>query len=141
MGHRESQVRVAVADDHPLYRVGVARAIEASEACSLVGVGTNAAQALDIADAADVLVLDWTLSEAPEDLVRNLLTDNPDLRVVVISATDEAGVVAAALDCGAIAFVPKTMGERDLLAAIAAAARGDTYIPPSFGARLFLTRH
>ena len=64
-------------------------------------------------------------------LVRHLARQHPDVAVVVLTGSGTVENAVASLRSGARAFIPKSVAPSDLMAAIAAAERGERWLPPS----------
>ena len=135
---RRRPLRVAVVDDHPLFREGVRRILEAQGDLALVGqAGTveEAAGALETARP-DVLLLDLRLGAASGlDLLAGLEAGAAP-RVLIVTAFPDEEVIAEALRAGARGVVLKDAAPEVLLAAIRSVAAGDLSIPPELASRL-----
>lgn len=117
-------IRVAVVDDHPVFRDGTAALLAREADIEVVGQGGTIADARAIlrADAApDVLILDVRLGE---DSGLTLLGDVGQTAVIVFSAFDYPQYHHVALRAGAAGFVPKSVETRELVEAVRAAAAG-----------------
>jgi two-component system nitrate/nitrite response regulator NarL len=127
------------ADDQPLYRDAVARAISARPDLQLVGEAGDGREALDAigADRPDVALLGATLGGLSGEQVLNAVArDGLETRVVMIAARPEPDRVYAALALGAAGFLTKDADARELCDAIAAVARGRTVLSPALQAGL-----
>ena len=105
-----SRYRVVVADDHPLFRQGMVRALEADGRFSVVGIGGDGAAALRLVRALvpDVALLDVRMpGRDGVEVVRALAAEGPDVPVVLLSAFNDGPLIAAALRAGAAAYVDK----------------------------------
>lgn len=123
------RLRVVVADDHPLYRQGIVRALEASGDFDVVGEAGDGATALGLIRALepDVALLDVRMPELDGvDVVGALALHGPDVPVALLSAFDDEPLVTSGLEAGAAAYIGKT-AERDAicrqLATVASAGR------------------
>lgn len=128
------RVRVVVADDHPLFRDGMVRAIELRPSLELVGEATDGRQALDLARelAPDVLLLDARMPELDGlQVLQALRREQRPVRVVMFSAFVDGPVVHQALAGGAVGYLPKSAERDEVCEAIEAAARGDSTLHPS----------
>jgi DNA-binding NarL/FixJ family response regulator len=84
----------------------------------------------------DLVVVDLSLPAAGEvNVVRALCSRYPGLRAIVLSVHDEPTAVAQTLAAGAAGFVLKRTAAVDLLAAVDAVLRGDTYVSAALGWR------
>jgi DNA-binding NarL/FixJ family response regulator len=84
----------------------------------------------------DLVVVDLSLPVSGSvNVVRDLLSRYPGLRVIVLSVHDEHPAVSQALGAGATGFVLKRTVATDLTAAVDAVLRGETYVSPALGWR------
>ena len=136
---QRKKVTVVVADDHPLYREGVVRALSASgqvEILAEVGDGRSALLAIQ-QQLPDVALLDYKLPELDGVAITNaVIRERLATRVLLISAFSDSGVVYRALETGAAGFVPKEARREQIVDAVLACARGENVVPPEVGAGL-----
>jgi DNA-binding NarL/FixJ family response regulator len=84
----------------------------------------------------DLVVVDLSLPVSGSvNIVRDLLSRYPGLRVIVLSVHDEQPAVSQALGAGAAGFVLKRTVATDLTSAVDAVLRGETYVSPALGWR------
>jgi DNA-binding NarL/FixJ family response regulator len=117
-------IRVAVVDDHPVFRDGTAALLGREPDMEVVAMGGSLGEAQAIlggADPPDVLILDVRLGE---DNGLTLLGDHGRTAVIVFSAFDYPQYHHVALRAGAAGFVPKRVETRELIDAVRAAAGG-----------------
>ena len=122
-------VSVYVADDHPVFRQGLADAIARRAGLALVGEGTDGRIALaDIRRLKpDVAVLDVRMPELDGlQVLQAIVRDQLTTAVVMLSAEGSPDMVYAAISSGAIAFVTKDSERAAICDALAAAGRGET---------------
>ena len=133
------RTRLLVADDHPLYHEGVARAVSTAPWLELVARVELARDALDEIRRLkpDVALVDLGLPDLDGIAVLELLKpDALDTRVVIVSASEDRAMVYRAIAAGARAYLSKVSSASTLLSTIEAVARGETVIPPSMQAGL-----
>ena len=133
MAPSNHRVRVYVADDHPVYREGVARAIKERPELELVGEASDGRKALtEIKDREpDVAVLDIKMPGLSGTEVLNALArDAVKTRVVVLSAYLESSLVYEAIAAGAAAYLTKDSARQEICNAISSVARGETILAP-----------
>jgi two-component system nitrate/nitrite response regulator NarL len=133
------RVRVLVADDHPLYREGVVRALSASGQVEVIGEADDGRSALELIKEhePDVALLDYKLPELDGVAVTNaVVRDQLATRVLIVSAFTDSGVVYQALETGAAGFVSKEARREQIVDAVLACARGENVVPPEIAAGL-----
>jgi DNA-binding NarL/FixJ family response regulator len=133
-------IRVAIVDDHPVVRDGIASLLSAEADMEVVKVGDSVSDAETImsAEDCDVLLLDVRLgTQSGLTALRGTRDGGP--AVVVLTAYDYPQYTEAALRLGASGFVLKNGPITDLLAAIRAAASGGIHFGVRPGQRLALS--
>jgi len=134
-------IRVLVADDQALVRVGFCGIIAATPGLAVVGEAGTGAQAVDMARATrpDVVLMDVRMPvmdgiEATRRITADARTQN--VRVLILTTFDLDEYVYAALRAGASGFLLKDTMPADLLNAIRVIAAGDALLAPSITRRL-----
>lgn len=122
-------VTVLIADDHPLFRRGVARAIGRHPALELVAEATDGREALALIAAMrpDVAVLDHRmpgLSGVEVSAQLRLQPESSRTAIVLLSAFEDAEIVAAAIGAGASGYLGKTASPAEICAAVECVGRG-----------------
>ena len=133
MTTKTRRVRIYVADDHPLYREGVVRAIKERPDFELVGEAGDGKQALSDIERLkpDVAVLDVKMPGVDGIRVLNAVErDGIETRVVFLSAYLDSAVVYRALAAGAAGYLSKDSNRQSICDAVAAVARGDAVFAP-----------
>lgn len=118
--------RVLLADDHKIVRQGTRLYLE-SMGIDVVGEATNGNQAVEMACRLqpDVVVMDIHMPEITGiEATRRIRHDTDDVRVLVLTAYDNAAYIHALLDAGADGFVLKTAEFAELLKALQEVALG-----------------
>jgi two-component system, NarL family, nitrate/nitrite response regulator NarL len=138
MGHR--RIRVVVADDHPLFREALDRAVRQRPELELVGAAPDGRAALEAIRelAPDVAVLDLRLPGLDGIQILNAVTrDRLATRTLILSASGDPEVVYRAVQGGAAGYFLKEADRDAILDAIAAVTRGRTAIDPTLQAGVF----
>ncbi len=131
-GDMAETVRVMVVDDHPMWRDAVARDL-AEAGYEVVATAGDGPEALRRARAAapQVLVLDLNLPGLPGVRVcKELVGADPELRVLVLSASGEHEDVLEAVKSGATGYLLKSAGRDELVDAVRRTAVGDPVFTP-----------
>src|ERR1700685_1762282 len=120
-------VRVVLADDHPMYRYGVAPALATATEIELVGEASDAAGliALVAAERRDVVLTDLAMPGLDgASACRQLLARQPDLGVLVLTMHADDESLVSALRAGARGYLVKGADKAELIRAILAVADG-----------------
>jgi two-component system nitrate/nitrite response regulator NarL len=128
---KPQRVRVYVADDHPVFRDGIAGAIARRPEFELVGSSCDGRDALrEIGEQRpDVVVLDVRMPGLGGlEVLGALERDGVGARVLLLSAFTESEVVYAAVAAGAAGYLTKSSTRERICDAIAAVARGETVL-------------
>jgi DNA-binding NarL/FixJ family response regulator len=137
-GRQESApLRVLIADDHPLVLVAVRMMLEANEEIEVAGEARSAPEVLALVQRRnpDVVLLDLRMPGAEGgSLIAQLRDEHPAVKVVVLSASDDAASVRSALDAGACAYVLKSTKPVDIVSVLRDLRGGQTVFRPSSGA-------
>jgi DNA-binding NarL/FixJ family response regulator len=122
--------RVAVVDDHPLFRKGIIDLLEAS-GFEVVAEAASAAEAIAVVGSSrpDAVLMDLGLPDRSGLAVTaQLAASFPDTRIVVITMYDDADTVRRALEAGASAYLTKESSPDQVVAALQAAMMGAQWI-------------
>lgn len=135
-------VRVVIADDHPLFRDGVAHTLGAEQDLAVVGQAATADEAVQLAERLrpDVLLLDLGMPGGGLEAARRVASASPDTRVVVLTVSEEQGDLTAALEAGARAYVLKGVAGKELAGLIRDVQVGEGYVSPGLAARMLSSR-
>jgi len=131
-------IRVAIIDDHPLFREGVVNALVGVKGIEVVGEGATAADALRIAQehSPDVVLLDVMIAGGGIEATSNVVRAHPNVHIIMLTASDDEQHVASALKAGARGYLLKGSGGEEIVQAVRAIAAGDSYVAPNLAARL-----
>ena len=124
---------VLIADDHPLYRDALTRAVLGALPGVMVRGAANVPTLLALIEAhpqADLLLMDLHMPGARGfSALANIRGQHPGLPIVVVSAHEEASVVRRALAHGASGYLAKSAAGEDIGAAVRAVLEGEVWIP------------
>jgi DNA-binding NarL/FixJ family response regulator len=126
-------IKALIADDHGLYRTGLALLLkDRLGVADVIEVG-GFDQALDrLADTAGISLALFDLSMpgmGGPDSLRVIKETYPDVRVAVVSGLEERDYVLKAISIGLNGYVPKSLSEDDIAAALQQIVAGHIYIP------------
>ena len=137
------RIRVAVVDDHPLFREGVVQTFCKTEGFDLVAVGATCDDAVQIAKTAavDVMLLDIQLPGGGIEAAQLIVALPSQTKIIMLTASESEDHVSAALEAGACGYVLKGISGRDLTLTVRAVQNGDTYVTPALAARMLKSIH
>lgn len=127
-------VRILLADDHAMLRDGVRMVLEAHPGFEVVGMAGNGVEAVTLARTLqpDVAVLDIAMPELNGlEATRQIRESCPETEVIVMSMHEGEDYLREALRAGAAGFVLKRAAAKDLVGAIQAVRRGESYLDPA----------
>jgi two-component system response regulator NreC len=139
MSQESPAIRTVLVDDHAVVRSGLRLVLEQAGGIEIV------AEAGDVSEAGrkvrairpDVLVLDLNLGEQSSlPMIPQLRSDVPETAIVVLTMQAEPEFARQALQTGASGFVLKDSVDEELVQAVRAAARGESYLNPRLGGLL-----
>lgn len=130
----EVKAKIAVVDDHPLFRQGLATAIRGTQDLEVAGDAGNANDAIVLVStlAIDLLIVDILMpTMSGISLAAEIYDRQPDCRILGLSVIDEPGLIADMLRCHASGYALKTQSVDEILDAIRQVLGGIRYLPPS----------
>ena len=135
----QDHTRVLIVDDHPIFRDGLAGAIDAAAGLAVVGACADGPQAVRDAGALqpDVVVMDLHLpTMGGIDATRQIVDASPHIAVVVLTMVDEDDSVFAALRAGARGYLLKGASPEDIVRAVRSVASGEAVFGPGIAERM-----
>ena len=131
-------IRIAIVDDHPLFREGVTRSLSEIGGFEIVGEGATAQDAERIASTVqpDILLLDISLPGGGLAAVASILADHPTQKIVMLTVSEANTDVTRALNAGVHGYILKGVGSRALADILRNVAAGESYLTPTLSARL-----
>ena len=121
------RVRVVVADDHPLFREGLVRALTGSGQVEVVGEAENGPTALELIqkESPDVALLDYQMPGMDgAQVAAAVVRDELPTRVLLVSAHADSALVYHALQQGAAGYLPKESSRSEIITAVLDCAAG-----------------
>ncbi|WP_454049200.1 response regulator [Cellulomonas sp. Marseille-Q8402] len=135
-------VRVALVDDHPVFRIGMSALLGSLAGVEVVGAAAGAAEARGLlvqdggAGPVDVVVMDLDLGDGSGvDVTREVLAARPGVAVLVMSMHEDDDAVVAAVRAGARGYLVKSASPDQVERAVRAVAAGEMILGPSVAAR------
>lgn len=126
--------RIVIADDHPLFRSALAHAVGRVWPDAAIIEASSAAEARAALHegGAETLLLDLHMADSSGlSVLMDLRQDYPALPIVIVSASEEPRVAAAAAQLGAAGFIPKSASLDAIREGLAAVRDGDAWFPES----------
>jgi DNA-binding NarL/FixJ family response regulator len=132
-------VRVLIADDHPVFRDGLASLLATQPDVVVVATAADGAEAVALAGEhqPDVVVMDLQMPEMNGiDATRRLAETQPDARVLVFTMGEEDGTVLAAMRAGARGYLVKGASQDEVVRAISTVHAGGLVFGASLALRI-----
>jgi DNA-binding NarL/FixJ family response regulator len=131
-------VRVLIADDHALFRDGLKSLLEA-RGVEVVGEAENGRRAVAMTRhlKPDIVLMDLTMPEMGGlDATRVLTADNPGVRVVVVTASEDDADLFEAIKSGAQGFIPKNLEAAQFFELLDGVTRGEPALTPGLARKV-----
>jgi len=135
--------RILIVDDHPIVRQGYEQLIGTQADLQVCGWAATADEALKQAKATDpaLAIVDITLKDSNGvELIKQLQTRHPNLKILVISAHDETLYAERALEAGALGYINKQEALDRLVEAVRDVLAGEVYVSEQITRRLLKRR-
>ncbi len=130
----DASLKVLIADDHPLMLQGIRRTLEESEDIEVVGEARSGEQLMALVERRkpDIVLLDLHMPGVHGlDCIAEIGQCQPEVKTVVISASDDRASIDAALTAGASAYILKSVSPMDIPSVLRQASTGAVYHVPS----------
>jgi|SRR5581483_4297659 len=128
------KTRILLADDHAVVRQGFRMILAGQPGFEIVGEASNGREAVELAEKLhpDVVVMDVAMPELNGiEATRRIAQTSQRTRVLALSMHKDAVYVREILKAGARGYLLKDAFDRDLVAAVKALARGESYLSPA----------
>jgi DNA-binding NarL/FixJ family response regulator len=123
-----SPIRVLLVDDHPVVRSGIRALLEKNEEIEIVGEAATGAETLDLARkvAPTIILLDMELPDIPGiEVARQIQMQHPQIRILALSAHDDAAYIRGLLESGAAGYLLKDEAPEMIMDALRGVAQGE----------------
>jgi len=131
MDSTKAQARILIADDHPIFRDGLKRLLEAERGFKVIGEACDGVEAVSLVRQLrpEILLLDLAMPRRPGlQALRELSTESFSARVILLTAAAEKEQIVEALQLGARGVVLKDSATQILLKAIHAVMNGEYWV-------------
>ena len=126
----EKEIKIALVDDHALFRSGLRGLIDGRNGCRVVAEAGDGAEFLASEEAlsADVVFMDFSMPVVSGDKATVLaLEKNPNLKVICLSMFGDENYYTRMVEAGAKGFLMKDSSMEEVFAAIEAVMNGEEY--------------
>lgn len=131
-------MRVLLADDHALFRAGIASLLRAW-GIEVIGEAGNGLEALELARRLqpDLILMDITMPEANGlEATRLIKAELPEIRIVIVTVSDDDEHLFEAVKSGAEGYLLKDMSEQELERTLQALESGEPALSPALAAKI-----
>ncbi|HEU5324791.1 MAG TPA: response regulator transcription factor [Candidatus Limnocylindria bacterium] len=129
-----SPIRILIADDHEVVRIGLASLLEAQEGFTVVAQAESGAEAVRLTRRfrPDVVVMDIRMpGGSGVEACRTITTEMEDIPVIMLTSHADSDALFDAIDAGASGYVLKRVGSGDLIEAVRTVAAGGSMLDPA----------
>ncbi len=129
-----NKIRVLVVDDHAIMRDGIRALLNLQEDIEIVGEASEGNEAIQKAKelSPDVIIMDIAMPSMDGlEATRRITRQNPKTKILILSQHDNKEYILSAVKAGSAGYVPKRALGSDLVSAIHAVYRGDSFLYPS----------
>ncbi|MBI4295663.1 MAG: response regulator transcription factor [Chloroflexi bacterium] len=135
----DSKIRILVVDDHAIMRDGIRALLNLHSDIEIVGEAADGKEAVEKAEelSPDVVVMDIAMPIMDGlEATRRIKKKTPDMKVLVLTQYNNREYILSAIRAGAAGYVPKRAVGSELITAIRAVYRGESFLYPSAAAAL-----
>jgi DNA-binding NarL/FixJ family response regulator len=133
------RIKVLIADDHKIIRVGLRGILDKTNEVEVVAESEDGTQVLEILKSivTDVVLMDIDMGRTSGiETTRRVKEAFPDVHVLALTMHEEQDNIIQMLEAGASGYLLKNTGVEELLAALHAVAKGDSYFSNTVSATL-----
>ncbi len=130
--------RIAIADDHPIVRSGVVRALEKQPKFTIVGEADTAEEAVRIAqdELPDIMLLDISMPGGGIAAAKSISQYCPAVKIVFLTVSEDEATISAAIEAGARGYILKGVRGSDFIKTLTSIAEDDAVVLPGLAARI-----
>ena len=128
------------ADDHPLFREGVARTLAAEDDFDVVGEASDADEAVVMVKnlLPDIVILDISMPGSGIEAARQISRSCPVVKIIMLTVSEQDDDVVSALQVGARGYILKGIGGKELVRIVRTIHQGESYVSPDLAKRLLI---
>jgi len=139
----ETQIKIVMAEDHPIVRQGLRKLIETNKNLLIVAEAGDGSEALELIEThqPDIAVLDIDMPETDGfAVVRELQKRRINVEIIFLTMHSEKAIFEAAMDLNVKGYVLKDSAVSDIVAAIKSVAKGQAFLSPALSSLLLNRR-
>ena len=130
---QDEKIRILIADDHLVVRMGIASLISYEKDMTVVGEADDGSEAIDLATKLKphVIIMDLIMPKTSGvDATRSILKSNPAIKILLLTSFGTSSEISRALHAGAAGALLKSSSRDELIAAIHAVNAGKRILSP-----------
>jgi len=137
-GHTMDKIRLAIVDDHSIFREGMLSVLKTEPDIEIVGQGENAEDAVRLARELlpDIIFLDISMPGGGLNAAQTIVENYPVVKIIILTGSEGEAHVMTALKTGARAYVLKGLAARELVNILHTVQSGEVYVTPTLAASL-----
>ena len=132
-------LNILLADDHVLFRKGLAALLSAREGFTLVGEASNGCEAIEKAReiGPDIVLMDVHMPDCDGlEAVQAIKREMPEVKIIMVTVDEQDEVLFTAVKSGAQGYLLKKMNPQQLFGTIETVARGEVALSPAMMAKI-----
>jgi two-component system, NarL family, nitrate/nitrite response regulator NarL len=132
------KIRLAIVDDHSIFREGLLSVLKTEPDIEIVGEGATAEDAIRLARELlpDIIFLDISMPGGGLSAAREIVENFPVVKIIILTGSEGESHVMTALKLGARAYVLKGVAARELVNILHAVQAGEVYVTPTLAANI-----
>ena len=140
MTDRGELIRLAIVDDHPVLLDGLCATFSAHGDFDIVGQGADYDDALRVAEeqTPDIMLVDIGMPGGGMRAAKDIAAGFPAIKVVILTASEEADDVITALRSGVQGYVLKSNSGAELIGIVKKLSDGQPYVPPKLAGKMLV---
>ncbi len=133
----DGTAKIGIVDDHPIFLSGLKRAFQGFKGLSIVAEGGDRQAAIDMAKPGkiDLMLVDIGIPGGGIEAVRDILKKYPNMKIIMLTGSDNEDHLEAAITLGAQGYVLKGSTSTELHDAVSAVLGGEQYVSTKLAAR------
>lgn len=140
MTDQDDTIRLAIIDDHPLLLDGLCVTFSAHGDFDIVGQGASYDDALSVAGerTPDIMLVDIGMPGGGMRAAKDIVESFPGIKIIILTASESADDVMAALQSGAVGYALKDNSGAELISIVKKVHGGQAYVPPKLASKMLV---